>query len=222
MTQFEALGLQGVIFDMDGLLFDTEALYLEAWPKTGEAMGFPITTEIAKTTIARPLRVCEEIFQAIYGPRFSIAEAHRIMAGLIRSHLMANGMPLKPGAKELLSLLHQKEVPIALGTSNSSQVAFAYLQAADFLPYFGPIIGGDMVTHAKPAPDIFLKAASDLGLRPEQCLVLEDSSIGIEAAHKAGCLPAMVPDLLEPTAEARRQAWQIFGSLTELPEVLFS
>ena len=221
MTQFERLGLKGVIFDMDGLLFDTEALYLEAWPHTGEAMGFPITAEIAKATIGYPMRAYAGMFQELFGPGFSMAEAHRVMAGWVRSRLEERGMPLKPGVRELISFLHQKKIPVALGTSNSSQVARAYLEAAGLLSCFGPIVAGDMVEQVKPAPDIFLKAASDMGLLPEQCLVLEDSPMGIESAHRAACLPVMVPDLLGPTAETVNQAWRIFGSLTEAADALF-
>ena len=221
MTQFESLGLRGVIFDMDGLLFDTESLYMEAWPHVGRAMGFSIPMEVAKRTIARPRAECELMLQALYGPSFSMEEAHGLLGERVRSHLIENGMPLKPGAEALLSLLHKRDIPVALGTSNRLWVAKAYLEHAGLLPYFGPLVTGDMVEHVKPAPDIFLKAASEMGLQPDQCLVLDDSPTGITAAYRAGCRPAMVPDLLEPTAETLGQVWRIFKSLEEVPDVLF-
>jgi len=221
MTQFENLGLRGVIFDMDGLLFDTEILYVEAWPHVGEAMGFSVTEEVARRMISRSRRECEAMLLDLYGPDFSLTEAYKIMVQRIRPQLETRGVPLKPGARELLQFLHREKVPVGLGTSNSSEVAKAYLGATGLAAYFDALVAGDMVTHAKPAPDIFLRAAAELGLRSEQCLVLEDSSVGVEAAYRAGCLSALVPDLLAPTEEAIGRAWRVFGSLTEVQGTLF-
>jgi len=207
---------------MDGLLFDTEALYMEAWLHVGEVMGYPITMEVARKTIARHSLECEKMFQALYGPEFSIAEAHRLIGARIRPHLMEVGMPLKPGALELLQLLQERGIPVGLGTSNSNAVAEAYLKRSDLTPYFGVVVTGDQVERKKPFPDIFQKAAAEMGLLPEQCVVLEDSPVGIEAAYRAGCLPAMIPDLVGPTEETHSQVWRIFGSLTEVSAFLFS
>jgi len=222
VTQFETLGLQGVIFDMDGLLFDTEVLYMDAWLRVGEIMGYPITMEIAKKTIARHSLESERMLQSFFGPAFSIAEAHRLLVEQVRPYLMKHGMPEKAGARDLLQLLRDKGIPIALGTSNGRPVALAYLMGSGLIEYFGAIVTGDDVEHKKPAPDIFLKAAAELGLAPERCIVLEDSPIGIEAAYRAGCLPAMVPDLLGPTEETAGQVWRVFGSLVEVREFLFA
>jgi len=207
---------------MDGLIFDTERLYLHAWPHVGTVLGLPITLEDATTTVGRPLWECEPFFQTRYGSDFCMTKALDIMAGHIRTQLETNGMPLKPGVTALLEHLRETNIPTALGTSNITSVVTAYLEAADLTPYFSPIVTADMVESAKPAPDIFQKAAADLGLRPDQCLVLEDSNIGIASAHKAGCLPVMVPDLLAPTAETLTQVWGVFDHLGAVTETLFS
>lgn len=222
MTQFEQLGLRAVIFDMDGLIFDTERLYLHAWPHAGEALGFPITLEDAKALIGRSVWDFEASFQARYGPAFCMTQVLGVMEKRIRSQLETDGMPLKPGAVELLEALCQQGIPTALGSSNTSPVVTAYLEAADLLSYFNPIITGDMVEQVKPAPDIYQTAAAELGLSPAQCLVLEDSVAGVEAAHRAGCPSIMIPDLLEPTAEALTQTWQVCRCLNEVRRMLFS
>ena len=222
MTQFETLGLRAVIFDMDGLIFDTERIYLHAWPHAGKVLGLPITLEEAKVTIGRSVWDCEAFFQDRYGPAFCMTRTLKVMEEKIRDQLETNGVPLKPGAVELLALLRNRGIPTALGSSNRGSVVTAYLEASGLLSYFDPIVAGDMVEYVKPAPDIFQKAAVSLGVPPDKCLVLEDSIPGIEAASRAGCLPVMIPDLLEPTAVARAQAWRICNSLEDVAEMLFS
>ena len=221
MTQFETLGLRAVIFDMDGLLFDTESLYLEAWPHVGKRIGFPITTEVARTALSLPMVEQEVIFQSHYGMEFTTEVALPLMADWLRARIEAEGMPMQPGVHALLALLRERNIPFALGTSNLSQVAEAYLERADLLHYFDIIVSGDMVNYAKPAPDIFLLAASRLGVAPSECLVLEDSPVGVLAAHRAGCVPVMIPDLIAPDAETIARAWRVLESLEEVPDLLF-
>ena len=220
MNQLEKLGLQGIIFDMDGVIFDTEALYLNTWSHIGQEMGFTITIEDARVIIGRPPWECEGLFKARYGADFCMAKALRIMEDKVQTVLEESGMPFKPGARELIELLYQKGIPAAIGSSNISRIVNAYLEAAELTEYFAAVVTGDSVEHVKPAPDIFLKAAADLGLHPEECLVIEDSRVGAEAAYAAGCQIALVPDLQAPTAETRACVWRVFGSLNELTAAL--
>jgi len=206
---------------MDGLLFDTEALYLEAWPHVGRQMGFPVTTEVARTTLSRPIEELEAIFQSHYGPGFTKEKALPHMAEWLRARIDRDGMPIRPGVHALLARLRQLNIPFAMGTSNRSHVARAYLERAELSHYFDIIVGGDMVDYAKPAPDIFLLAAERLGVAPGECLVFEDSPVGVLAAHRAGCVPVMVPDLLEPDPETLDRAWRVLESLEEAPDLLF-
>ena len=216
-----ALDIKAVIFDMDGLLFDTEQLYLQAWAPVGEAMGLPNAVEIARLTIGIGYEDSETIFQSHYGPAFRMEQALPIMSQWIERYITEHGMPCMPFARELVQLLHGKGFPLAIGSSNLRSVAEAFLDAAGLLQYFTAIVTGDMVEYAKPAPDIFLRAARELGFPPEQCLVLDDSPIGILAAYRAGCIPAMVPDLLPPTDETYGQLWRKFSSLEQIPLALF-
>jgi len=213
--------IKGIIFDMDGLLFDTERLYLKAWPPTGEIMGIPITEEVARKTIALGGYEMEEIFQAHYGLDFTLEKARPVIRQWITDYVAEHGLPVRPGAREAIAFFHKRGFPLAIGSSNLHHVVVAYLEEAGLLSYFSTIVTGDMVERVKPAPDIFLQAAANLGLRPEECLVFEDSPPGIEAAHKAGCVPIMVPDLLEPCDVTRDRCWQIFSSLEGVPQRLF-
>jgi len=221
MTTFEKLGLQAVIFDMDGLLFETESLYINAWPEVGQAMGFPITKAVAAQSASLNYGACEILFQSHYGPTFSLAKALPIMRELLTVEIKANGIPLRPFARETVELVHEKGIPLALGTSNLSDVAHRYLEVTQLSDYFRTVVASDMVAHAKPAPDIFLLAAERMGVASEQCVVLEDSPVGIQAAYAAGCLPVMVPDLIQPDEATRAKAWRVFGNLAQAAEVLF-
>ncbi|MCL2843072.1 MAG: HAD family phosphatase [Oscillospiraceae bacterium] len=221
MTTFEKLGLRAVIFDMDGLLFETEALYLKAWPEVGAAMGFTITQEIAMQTLSRQLKDCEAIFQAHYGPEFSIDAVRPVMQAWFLAEIEKNGLPLRPGAREIVELIHERGIPFALGTANRTDVAQYYLKVTGLAEYFNTIVTLDMVEHAKPAPDVFLQAAERMGVLPAQCLVLEDSPIGLQAAYAAGCLPVLVPDLLTPDEATIAKAWRVFDNLKQVAEVLF-
>ena len=209
------LDIQGVIFDMDGLLFDTEALYIKSWPVVGEHMGLPITEEVARKTISRAGPETEEIFRAHYGSGFTLEKARPIIGKWIADYVAKHGLPVKPGAREIVQFVRDKGLPLALGSSNTKPVIEAFLEEAGLLSYFPIIVGGDMVARVKPAPDIFLRAAHELNLSPTQCLVFEDSLIGVEAAHAAGCVPVMVPDLLQPCAATRARCWRVIPGLED-------
>ncbi|MCL2563261.1 MAG: HAD family phosphatase [Oscillospiraceae bacterium] len=222
MTEFDRLGLKAVIFDMDGLLFDTEAVYLEAWPHAGRALGITIAIKDIKDTVGRPPWDYEDFFRTRYGPAFCMIKALDAIREYVTDKFETYGIPLKPGAREVLEFLHQKGIPTAMGTSNRSNIVAAYLKATEMTHYFNPIVTGDMVNEAKPAPDIYLKAAKDLGLRPEQCLVLEDSPIGAEAACRAGCRTVIVPDLVQPDDVIRSKVWRVFETLGDVQKTLFA
>jgi len=207
---------QAVIFDMDGLLFDTEALYQRAWPEVGRAMGLTITAEIARETIGVATKESEAIFQKYCGISFSIDHAFAEMKAWLIAHVERYGLPEKPGARELLTLLHMRKFPIALGTSNIEEVAHAFLDEAGLRNYFSVIVCGDMVDKVKPAPDIFLRCAKELKIPPADCLVLEDSPVGIHAAHAAACIPVLIPDLIDANKETKELAHAVYPSLLDL------
>ena len=211
------LDIRGVIFDMDGLLLDTEAMYLKAWPPVGEMMGLSITEDLAYATVGRGAKETEEVFQAELGEAFTIERARPFIGQWIMDYVAQNSLEVKPGARELVELLRRRAVPMAVGSSNIERNVRAFLEEAKLLPYFDTIVTADLVEHAKPAPDIFLQAAKNLGLAPSQCIVFEDSPTGVEAAHMAGCVTIMVPDLVQPCDVTKERCFQIISSLEEAP-----
>jgi len=215
------LDIKGVIFDMDGLLIDTETMYLKAWPPVGEMMGLPITEALAFATVGHGAKETEEVFQAELGEAFTIERARPLIGQWIIDYVAQNGLDVKPGVRKLAELLRRRGMPMAIGSSNTGVNVRAFLEEAKLLPYFDAVVTADLVERAKPAPDIFLKAAKNLGLAPEQCLVFEDSPTGVEAAHAAGCVTVMVPDLVQPCDVTKERCFQIISSLEEAPSLFF-
>ena len=217
----EHLDIRGVIFDMDGLLLDTEAMYLKAWPPVGEMMQLPIDEALAYATIGHGPKETEEVFQAQLGEAFTLERARPFIEQWITDHVAAHSLPVKPGVRELTDLLRARSIPMAVGSSNLQSNVQAFLAEANLLPYFDTIVTADLVERAKPAPDIFLQAAKNLGLSPAQCLVFEDSPTGVEAAHAAGCITVMVPDLIKPCDVTKERCFRIISSLEEAPALFF-
>lgn len=213
--------IRGVIFDMDGLLLDTEAMYLKAWPPVGEMMGLSITEALAYDTIGLGAKETEEVFQAQLGAAFTLKRARPLIGQWIIDYVAQNGLAVKPGVWELIELLRRRSIPLGVGSSNTQRNVQAFLEEAKLLSYFDTIITADLVERAKPAPDIFLQAAKNLGLHPAQCIVFEDSPTGVEAAHAAGCVPVMVPDLLQPCEVTKARCFRIISSLEEAPALFF-
>lgn len=197
-----------VIFDMDGVLFDSESVYIEGYVKY--ASDYPDIRETSLSCIGANGRRTREIFVEKYGGEFPFDEYYRKVKAYVQSH----PIPLKTGAVEILKFLSKKNIPIALASSTSSQSVMKMLREADILHYFDKVICGDMVSHSKPHPEIFLKAGEELGYPPDSCYVIEDSYNGIRAAFNAGMIPVMVPDILQPDEEIREKLSYLFSDLS--------
>ncbi|RPJ08229.1 MAG: HAD family phosphatase [Spirochaetaceae bacterium] len=212
--------IKAVIFDMDGLIFDTERISIPAWQKAGRKHGYEITTPHIIQTIGFDLKGTEEVLKHHYGEDFPFAQIRALKIEYIKEGFINDAPPLKKGVCELLSWLSNREIPIALGTSSERKRVLEYLQSAGILCFFQTVVCGDEVTHGKPAPDIFLEAAKKLGIPANNCLVLEDSENGIRAAQTAGMMPILVPDIREVPTEVQALAKKVFSSLTEVIDFL--
>jgi beta-phosphoglucomutase-like phosphatase (HAD superfamily) len=189
-----------VIFDMDGLLFDTEALWQEALLSAAAEAGHEIPDEVYNKSIGVRRSQCRGLFLSYFGEDFLFEDFH---ANWSRHFwlIAGNKLTLKPGASELLEILDHLRLPRAIATSSSRMTVERHLTSHSLMDRFDQMICRGDYENGKPAPDPFLKAAERLGVAPRSCLALEDSHVGVRSASAAGMMTVMVPDLLEPTEE---------------------
>ncbi len=208
--------LSAVVFDMDGLLLDSEKVAQEVILKAARSVGAPLTPEVTLKMVGRNeasnYLYLLELLENEDRVRALLEKTHQLYA----SEFEAGRIPLKTGAQELLATLDEFRIPRAVATSTKRQIAIRKLTKVHVLHRFDHILGGEDVEHGKPAPDIYLKACAALGVAPAACIACEDSAFGVEAAFTAHLRPVLVPDLLTPTEEMLRQAWRVLPSLHEV------
>ena len=201
------------LFDMDGLLLDTEVIYIEAMQAAARTLGQrEMPVEFCHSMVGVPGHECNLMIEAHYGEGFSIAEFRKHFSTDLR-RLMDGGIPLKPGVVELLDFLTGRGLPLAVATSARRTSAEHHLDKAGLLDRFAALVTRDDVERAKPHPDIYLEAARRLGVPPERCLAFEDSNIGLAAAHAAGTMAFMVPDLVAALPESRAKSLDVVPDL---------
>lgn len=208
-----------VIFDMDGLLFDTEALWQEALLSAAAEGGLEIPDEVYSKSIGVRRSQSRGLFLAHFGEDFRFEDFH----GDWRRHfwlIADNKLALKPGAIELLETLDRLQLPRAIATSSSRETVERHLTAHNLMDRFDAVVCRGDTENGKPAPDPFLKAAERLGVEPRFCLALEDSHIGVRSAAAAGMMTVMVPDLLEPTEEMRGLCVFVARDLHQVRELI--
>ena len=188
---------------MDGLLIESERLIAEHWMKLAERDGLDkdkVWAACLGSLGVTPEKV-REVAHYYLGADFPYDAYQTEVEENIRKELDGGPMPVKKGAFEMLEYLNRIGLPAVVASSNPKRVVTELLGGNGLLPYFTEVFGGDAVTRSKPNPDLFLYAASSMGIAPANCVVFEDSFNGIRAAHAAGMMSIMVPDLLQPTEE---------------------
>ncbi len=202
-----------VVFDMDGVIFDSERAVLAVWQELAAELGLGEIEAVFRRCIgtnkARTREILGETFPALDFAAFDTETRRRFQAKWGGGRL-----PVKPGAAELLGALRERGVPLALASSTDSAVVRQELDEAGLLTCFDAVVGGDQVKRSKPDPEIFLRAAEALDMPPARCFVIEDSFNGIRAAHRAGMRPLMVPDMVPPDGEMETLAEAILPDLT--------
>jgi HAD superfamily hydrolase (TIGR01509 family) len=211
--------IEAVIFDMDGLLIDTEAVYIKAYTAGAAIMGVEMPLAFCHSMIGTPSPECDRMIQEFFGSAFRLDDFNRHVDGHARQLLEA-GVPVKPGAVDLLAFLGERGLPLAVATSSSRRTTERHLGRAGLLPHFRALATRDDVVRGKPHPDIHLEAARRLGVAPERCLAFEDSNTGLTAAHAAGTMAIMVPDLVPPTDEVRAKCRAVLPDLHTALELL--
>ena len=206
----------GAIFDMDGLMFDTERLNLEGWRRAAAARGHVMTREMYCVHIGASRETTQRRMAEQFGPTFDFDAARADRLAWTRAQIEEHGTPLEPGLNELLSWLTEHGISTAIATSSDRDAVEFYLAHAPGLTHrFDAIATWEPGMEGKPAPDVFLKAAEMLGLPPVACVVLEDSHNGIRAAHAAGMRSIMVPDLLPATPDIAALATWVVPTLAD-------
>ncbi len=210
-----------VIFDMDGLMLDTERLAMEVWKTVGARHGYEIADELCVAMVGRSARDSEQILVDALGDSFPLEAISRAWAAHYDELIDKGRLATKAGLVELLETLRAASVPTGVATTTERARALRKLGAAGLLPFFDAVTTGDDVFRPKPAPDIFVLAAQRLDTPPQRCLVLEDSDAGVAAATAAGCTVIMVPDIRPPSDESRALAHRVVRSLHDVRAYLF-
>lgn len=210
---------KGAIFDMDGLLFDSERVYKNSWVKAAEHFGKERGAELAGLVSGAGEEGCRRAIEKFY-PDVDVTEFFMYVVETARKTFEQDGVEMMAGVVEILELFKGGGAKIAVASSSDISVITRNLERADIKKYFDAIVSGDDVENGKPAPDIFLKAAAEIGLAPEDCYVFEDSYNGIRGAAKAGCAPVMIPDTSPATDEMRELCAGIYPSLNDAADAI--
>ncbi len=190
--------IRGVIFDMDGLMLDTEKLLAKYWMQAAREAGFPMQLQHVLGIRSLAANFAKPKLQGIFGDDFDYEAIRARRRELTARHLQEHGIEIKKGLHKLLAYLREQGMKIAVATATDRERTDLYLKQVGVHDYFDAFVCGDMVKKGKPDPEIYLTACKELGLAPEECMALEDSPNGIRSAHDAGCMAVMIPDLSGP------------------------
>jgi len=212
--------IEAVIFDMDGLMLDTQRMATKAWKLAAAEYGLNFSDELNLKLIGRSVQDSIIILKKELGADFPIEDCRERATEFYFEDISQNGIPIKPGLLELIHFLKDKSIDIAVATSTPRSLTVHKLQVAKLISHFKVIVTGDDIQNGKPSPDIFLATAKLLNTPPEKCIVLEDSFPGIWAAHAAKMIPIMVPDLVQANDEVRSIAYAVVPSLYDAKEII--
>lgn len=190
--------IQGVIFDMDGTLLDTERILVQCWIKSAALYGFDMKMQHALNIRSLQYRFAEPYLKRVFGESFNYTDIRQTRKKLFAEELEKNGIPVKQGVLPFLQFCQAQGLPTVVATATAKKNAVQYLEKAGILPYFTEIIGGDQMNIGKPFPDIYSTAARAIHCAPSCCMALEDAPNGVLSAFYAGCKVVMIPDLSQP------------------------
>ena len=217
MSRFD---LEGVVFDVDGVLFDTERLSQEIWNAVSTELGWPQVGRAYLEFVGQNRADLLQKMLDLFGPDFPRETFLLTCSARSQERMEREGVPLKPGVREILEFLTARRVPAALATSTNRERTQRRMEMTGLRPCFSAVVTGDQVAHSKPDPEIYQLACRALGTTPSRTLAIEDSRNGILSAHAAGMPVVMVPDLIPPTPELERLLFRRCASLLEVRELL--
>ena len=213
--------VEALLFDMDGLLIDSERIVQKSWELAGRDLGYPGMGQVIYNLLGVNRAGRDVYFKENLNPEFP-CDVFAEQASKRFYEIASDGVPIKDGARELLEYAMSHGYKLAVATSSRRAYAEKVLNELDIYKYFDGIISGDMVEHSKPHPEIYLKASALVEVEPSHCIALEDAPAGIRAASAAGTIPILIPDLLEPPADIEALAFRKYNSLREVIPLLES
>jgi HAD superfamily hydrolase (TIGR01509 family) len=214
------MNFEAIIFDVDGLMFDTERIARDSWKQAMAEAGYELSDALYLTFIGHSLADITPALKTTFGEDINVTSIFARRMEIADRLYVEEGVPIKDGLKELLDFLEKQGKRKGVASSSYKEVTLRKLTLAGIAERFETIVGGDEVPEAKPAPYVYQKAAQQMGVEPQRCLALEDSEPGLQAARAAGLTPFMVPDLIAPTPATRALAERVFPSLHEVRRYL--
>lgn len=211
---------KAIIFDMDGILFDTEIMSSKAWFQLAEERNLGDIAQLTDDCIGRNRTDIILQFKNHFGQDFDADEFLSKGRQIMQDWIDKDGLPLMKGTKEILQYLKENDYIVGVASSSSTKTIMSHMKISGLGDYFQAIIGGDQVTLSKPKPDIYLKACEAVGMDPKDVIAVEDSPNGIRAAHAAGMKPVMIPDLIQPDEEILSLLYRKYDSLLDFRDAL--
>lgn len=212
--------LKGILFDMDGLMIDTESLLTRFWCESANSFGYPMKPEHVLGIRSLAAKYAEPHLKSIFGEDFDYPAVRAKRIELMNAYIAEHGIVKKKGLDELLRYISESGLKCAVCTATDKHRTKMYLEKIGVLGAFDELVCGDMIENGKPSPDTYLKGAEMLGLKPCECMALEDSPNGIASAYGAGCIPVMVPDLSRPDGELLKKLYAVCEDLGQVIEVI--
>ncbi|MCI9033975.1 MAG: HAD family phosphatase [Lachnospiraceae bacterium] len=213
--------VRAVIFDMDGVLIDTEKHYNIAWCEAAKQAGYTdFTREHALMLRSCDARAASKMMKGIFGEQFDYFAIREIRRTIVAKRLAKYGLEKKPGLDEILAFLHKKGIKTAVATATPLELTLQHLEKIGVKDQFDKIVSAKQVENGKPAPDVYLYACEQIGEQPKDCIAVEDSPNGIRSAYAAGCMPVMVPDLTEPDEELKPLLYAVVKTLADIQGII--
>lgn len=212
--------IQAVLFDMDGTLIDTEKYFRVCWPKALAAFGYEMSDEqsLAMRSLGRPF--APELLRKWFGEELDYVAVRGKRMEIMEEVLAREGIQVKTGAREFLSFLRERGITTAVVTATGVEQARQRLNQVELVDYFDRIISAAQVERGKPSPDVYLYACESLGVKPQECMAVEDSPNGVMSAYRAGCSVVMVPDQTEPDEELMKCLYARVDTLGDIRELI--
>ena len=214
--------IKAIIFDMDGLMIDSERVTFECYHEILKGMNLTMDEEFYKTLLGKPLKGIYQRFYDVYGNDFPIEDVIKDVHALMAKRFETEGVPIKTGLKSLLEYLKENNYKTIVATSSNRDRVDTILSQAQITDYFDDSICGDEVTKGKPNPEVFLKSCQKLDVNVDEAIVLEDSEAGIQASYDAGIKVICIPDMKYPEKQYEEKTFKILKDLNDVTEYLKS